>query len=380
MIIEFRSDIACAAQHTAQQCHAMQLEVQPSSTASTSMSKSLYGVLLRRRQRLLLTALLVCALTLGCLCWFTGVKWSSETKVTWSVVEFDDGIPAPAHPTISESTITKPQKRILLVSAFYPLAKSKHTDAEYADWLWRFLGHVSTDIYFFTTPEMEPLVRRARDALPPKTLNDSKSTSSPHTSLIINTTFSSPFSIPPLLPYRDKYEQMHTWDREKDRHSPELYAIWNAKPWFLREGLQNMRMQGHGEEYDYTFWTDAGSFRHDHAYDMWPDAARVEEVWEAGFQLQMEQWKALDAMRDGMRGDYAEWDATQEREKGRKAEVTRKEDLVFFPVYQLPGKAELGWKESLGPIDIDFSEGKFSPFSFQISSVDDTNFIRSRGG
>lgn len=51
---------------------------------------------------------------------------------------------------------------ILLVSAFYPLAKSKHTDEEYAAWLAQFLGHVDTDIYFFTTPALEPIVRAAR--------------------------------------------------------------------------------------------------------------------------------------------------------------------------------------------------------------------------
>jgi hypothetical protein len=243
----------------------------------------------------------------------------------------------------------------LLVSAFYPLPKSKHTNAEYTDWLQRFLGHVSTDIYFFTTPEMEPHVRRARNVLSSKVSSGSGSTTS--SQLIINTTYPSPFSIPPLHPYKGKYEEMHAWDREKERHSPDLYAIWNAKPWFLKEGLRNMRLHDFGD-YDYAFWTDAGSLRHEHAYEAWPDAARVEEVLEAGFQMQIEQWKAWDTMRDGIQGDHREWDAIQKKEKERKAEVTSKEDLVFFPVYELPGKKELGWKEELGPIDIDFSEGR----------------------
>lgn len=51
---------------------------------------------------------------------------------------------------------------ILLVSAFYPLAKSKHTHDEYRSWLAQFLGHVDSDVYFFTTPELAPLVRTAR--------------------------------------------------------------------------------------------------------------------------------------------------------------------------------------------------------------------------
>jgi hypothetical protein len=278
---------------------------------------------------------------------------SSKSVVTWSV-EFDDSVLSSAQPTTSESSTTNLHKKILLVSAFYPLEKSKHTDAEYTAWLQRFLGHVSTDIYFFTTPELEPFVRNARDALPFNASTSSSSQNSYIPQLIINTTYPSPSSIPPLLPHKAQYEQMHAWDREKERHGPELYAIWNAKPWFLREGLRNMKVHDSDDDYDYAFWTDAGSFRHEHAYETWPDVVRVEEVWESGFQLQRDQWKAWDAMRDSMPEDHV----GRDREKERKAQVTSKEDLIFFPVYELPGKKELGWKEALGPIDIDFSEGE----------------------
>lgn len=62
---------------------------------------------------------------------------------------------------------------------------------------------------------------------------------------------------------------------------------------------------------------------------MWPDAASVEKVGAAGFQLQMEQWKA-----------YTRWYAKRIRRvgcylEGAKVEVTGKDDLVFFPIYQL---------------------------------------------
>ena len=271
---------------------------------------------------------------------------------------------ASAQPIIPETTAAKPQKRILLVSAFYPLKKSKHTDGEYAAWLQRFLGQISTDIYFFTTPEMEPSVRRARDALSSQVSSGSNLKVSSYPQLIINSTFPSPFSIPPLYPYKDRYEEMHAWDREKERHSPELYATWNAKPWFLKEGLRNVRGHGFGD-YDYAFWTDAGSFRREHTYAAWPDVARVEELWEAGFQLQIEQWKVWDAMRDTMQGDYPEWDAVRKKEKERKAELTSKEDLVFIPVCESPGKKAMGWKEELGPVDIEFSEGRFLTFVFR---------------
>lgn len=36
---------------------------------------------------------------------------------------------------------------------------------------------------------------------------------------------------------------MHAWDRERARHAPDLYAVWNAKPWFLTEGLRNTQRE-----------------------------------------------------------------------------------------------------------------------------------------
>jgi len=47
-----------------------------------------------------------------------------------------------------------PKLETLLVSAFYPLAKSKHTHEEFAKWLALFLPRVTTHIYFFAPPEI----------------------------------------------------------------------------------------------------------------------------------------------------------------------------------------------------------------------------------
>jgi len=120
---------------------------------------------------------------------------------------------------------------------------------------------------------------------------------------------------------------MRAWDREKDIHSPELYAVWSAKPFFLDEGLRNAAaaLPSFARQYDYAFWTDAGAFRETHAYSKWPDAARVDEVW------------ALGAQKSG----------------------TRKEDLLFFPIWGTPHVSMQFWFEGMGPIDNDFSEGSF---------------------
>ncbi|KIM76626.1 hypothetical protein PILCRDRAFT_826184 [Piloderma croceum F 1598] len=141
--------------------------------------------------------------------------------------------------------------------------------------------------------------------------------------IIINTTFASPLDIPPLkngLGTREKYEEMWTWDREKHRHNPELYAVWTAKPYFLEEGLRNSKIN-----YDYAFWTDAGSFRDPHSYSSWPDPQRVKEIWEEG-----------------------------SRESG-----TSVEDLLFFPMFKPPHFSMQYWSEGMGPIDNEFSEGSF---------------------
>lgn len=37
-----------------------------------------------------------------------------------------------------------------------------------------------------------------------------------------------------------EYKEMQTKDREALKHSPELYSVWNAKPYFLDEAVKNV--------------------------------------------------------------------------------------------------------------------------------------------
>lgn len=115
---------------------------------------------------------------------------------------------------------------------------------------------------------------------------------------------------------------MHDWDREKKRHSPELYSVWNSKPYFLDEAVKNARMRG--KVYDYAFWNDAGSFRSESHCTAWPDARRVDEVWDEG--------------------------------SGRSGQM--KEDLLFFPITGVPHRSMRSWDENMGPVDSEFSEGE----------------------
>lgn len=215
--------------------------------------------------------------------------------------------PYSQHPQGQNAT-THP--RILLVSALFPLSKSKHSLGEYSKWLNNFLGSVTTDVYFFTPPELEPLVRKARGNLP----------------ITIDTTFSSPFDIPPLANHRERYREMHAQDRERRIHSPELYAVWNGKPFYLDEAVK--RSVAGGKTYDYAFWNDAGSFRVGHAYRNWPDPRRIEELWE----------------------------------EGSKLIGVKKEEVLFFPICGVPNPSMRFWQEGMGPVDNEVSEGAFHRF------------------
>jgi len=198
-------------------------------------------------------------------------------------------------------------KRVLLVSAMFPLRKSKHSTAEYDRWLRHYLGAITTDVYLFTTPAMEDHVRAFRGE---------------NLTLTIDTTYSSPFEIPPLRGKEAEYRKMHAKDRERSIHSIELYAVWNAKPFFLNAAVRSLERQG--VRYDYAFWNDAGSFREEHRYRQWPSPAKVQKVWD----------------------------------EGRRLTGTKKEDLVFFPMWSAPHPFNAQWTENKGPIDAEFSEGE----------------------
>lgn len=204
--------------------------------------------------------------------------------------------------------------RILIVSSLFILSKSKHSTEDYHNWLERFLGPITTEVYFYTSPNLAPTVKAVRgDGLP----------------LTIDTNYTTPFDIPPLKGLEDVYQKMHGLDRENSYHSPELYSVWNAKPFFVDNAVRVLASQG--KTYDYVFWNDGGSFRETNVYKNWPDPRRLHQVWEEGSKL-----------------------------SGTKAE-----DLLFFPM-QYPPYGAKNWKEDMGPIDTDFSEGKHGFLSSKV--------------
>ena len=210
---------------------------------------------------------------------------------------------------INTRVVPLDEPQILLVSAFYPLAKAKHTRKEYAQWMKLYLTKVTSHIYFFTSPEMEETILQLRGPLP----------------MTLNTTFTSPFDIPPLKGLQGRYNDMNKVDPERAYHSPELYAVWSSKSYFLREALLNMESAGMSVEY--AFWNDAGSFRQKQDFNRWPALERIEEIFTTGAEV------------SGM----------------------HKDELLFMPMWDVPKDPLRNWTPLEGPKEYEsaISEGQF---------------------
>jgi len=196
--------------------------------------------------------------------------------------------------------------RILLVTAIFQLSNSTPIEDTL---LQHFLGKITSDIYIFTTPALESHILQLRGS----------------NNITIDTSYSTPFDIPPLKGKEEAYKQMQKKDRRKSRsHTPELFALRNSKPFFLHTALQKTGVNA-SVTYDYVFWSDVANFHEEHQYREWPSPARVREVWAEGTRLT----------------------------------ETNADELMFMPMWGLPHPTILFWNENMGPIDTDFSQGTF---------------------
>lgn len=254
-------------------------------------------------------------------------NYENEAQDAWN--PSPSAQPDPPSEVVPANVTEGGTKRVLLVSALFPLAKSKHSPKDYERWLQRFLGQVTTDVYFYAPRSMEKLVLQTVSSGHPLLQNPSTPPVPPALSprssqsqfFKLNTAYETPFSTPPLQGLEEVYRGLLRKDRQKKRHSPELYAVWNSKPFFLNHAVKEM--QERGQVYDYAFWVDAGSFREEHAFNEWPDPGRVDEVFE-------------------------------QSGKG--------EDAILFPIFDPPRSRFRKWKEDQGPVDDEVSEGAFSIF------------------
>ena len=224
-------------------------------------------------------------------------------------VAVPDALHHDGHPDSTSTDLTTSTGEVLLVSAFFPLNHTRHSDQVYEQWIGNFLRTIQTPVYFFTPPELVPLVRKQRGSLP----------------ITINSSYADPFDVPPVQGLYDDYHKMHRQNRDRKGEGPGLYALRTAKPWFLAEAVKNFesRLAPGSKSIGYAFWVDIGSFQDGLEVRDWPNAERVKEVLKQG------------------------------------AEATRRseDELVFFPMSDVPNPTMQWWKEDMGPFYRNFAQG-----------------------
>lgn len=259
----------------------------------------------RRWLLVLLTCCIISVLYVSHDLYFSRGYWAKSPELI-SLDPLDTHVPSQSNHTntntnsTNTTTISTPHsQRTLIVSAMFPLEKSKHPSSDYVIWLHNFFL-ITTPIYIFLPTSLASLLP---SSLPPH--------------MTVNSTYDSVFDLPIMHGMKVAYQENWELDREKGRHGPELYAIWNSKAWLLDEGAKN----ANGGQWDSIFWVDAGSFRTEHSYRAWPAAERIEEIWR--------RWKGLG------------------------------EERVFFPIFDTPKSKNREWREEDGPVDEDISIASF---------------------
>jgi len=210
----------------------------------------------------------------------------------------------------TEEADTAPLPRVLLVSAVYPAAREKTKN--YDEYLDNFLQTVDTDLYIYTTLDLQSHI-------------NSSLSSSRRNTVTFNTAFMSPTTIPPLVPWQARYSKMRNRYHTKAKHTPELYAFTNARPYFVDQAAKDATRQG--KQYDFVFWTDPTSFHQtQHRYRHWPSPSRLKEVWDESAEL-------------------------------AKTKGTHRDDLIFFPIWNPPNPTMRVWTEHTGPLDSKYTQG-----------------------
>jgi hypothetical protein len=148
-----------------------------------------------------------------------------------------------------------------IVTAYFPLRKSKHPETDYLLWLENLLGYCKTPMIIFTSIEYQPILYRLRQngSLP--------------SYFIVN--YSTPLQMPPIQPLLSTFQQQHQIDPERGYHSIELYAVWCAKSFMINRSAE---LNPFGTKY--FLYVDAGAFRtHNYRFQWWPNNQIMESIF-----------------------------------------------------------------------------------------------------
>jgi glycosyltransferase involved in cell wall biosynthesis len=129
---------------------------------------------------------------------------------------------------------------VTIVTCFYSV-KSKFSKSTYLEWISNFLQLEANIIIFMDNDtDILDLIKKYRtNGLDKKTY-------------IIN----EKLETWETYKYYDYWKYCHSVDIEKERHSPELYMVWNEKTYFINRAINKNPFNS-----DWFFWTDIGSCR-----------------------------------------------------------------------------------------------------------------------
>ena len=93
---------------------------------------------------------------------------------------------------------------------------------------------------------------------------------------MIITDYDTPWEMPAIKNLTDALRSQWNIDPEKYIHSPDLYAIWNAKAWMLQHVAVHNPFRT-----KYFLWVDAGAFRSaKYRFGRWPNEERAVKIFE----------------------------------------------------------------------------------------------------
>ena len=188
--------------------------------------------------------------------------------------------------------------QIATVSVYFNFDKSKHSRREYDKW----------QEFFFTSVTSTPLVVFTDKASIFDLMNHASRSTNPKTFYV----FEEIWDITRLIEsdrnkigqYVDNYKNVqYSIDPERHFHSPELYAVWNAKSFLMKYASSEA-----GNIYSSKFflYTDIGAFRKE-IFANWPDVEHAMEI-SVGLRDRILFSQVRDSLPDpyDVRGEYIE--------------------------------------------------------------------------
>lgn len=117
---------------------------------------------------------------------------------------------------------------IIVVSAYFPLERSKRNQSEYKHLIRYFLRVMNCQTLIYTTKKFynEYYINELNSLTPQK-----------QRLYVFNCTFDDIFEVPCVKNLKEAYQKVNEIDPENFRHNPRMYAIWNSKVYFVLKNL-----------------------------------------------------------------------------------------------------------------------------------------------